>query len=65
MNYKISKIVLFGEEQTVLHRYDDDGAIWGIPFSEDNSDYIKYINWLKEGNHPEYENADIILDGEK
>jgi hypothetical protein len=35
-----------------VKRTDNDGSIWCIPFSEDNTDYKKYLEWVAEGNKP-------------
>ena len=36
-----------------IQRTLDDGTISSIPMSEDNRDYIEYLEWVKEGNTPE------------
>lgn len=33
-----------------VKRTDGDGSIHCIPFSEGNTDYQKYLEWVAEGN---------------
>ncbi len=35
-----------------VKRTDADGSIHCIPFSEDNTDYKEYLEWVAEGNKP-------------
>jgi|TARA_R100000455_G_C6227312_1_gene89928 hypothetical protein len=36
-----------------IQRTLDDGTISSIPMSEENTDYLEYLEWVKEGNTPE------------
>jgi hypothetical protein len=47
--YLYSTINFIGESTEILIR--SDGA--QIPFSENNPDYIEYLEWLALGNTPE------------
>ena len=46
--YKI--VTLKGVEQDMVQRLADMAF---IPFDSANSDYLKYLEWLAEGNTPE------------
>ena len=35
-----------------VKRTDADGSIHCIPYSDDNSDYQEYLEWVAEGNKP-------------
>jgi len=53
MKYTHTQTVENNETIILLHRHDDDGIIWGIPFADSNSDYQKYLAWVAEGNMAE------------
>ena len=40
-----------GDEICILTKVDDKQLC--IPFSEDNTDYQEYLEWVAEGNTPE------------
>ena len=50
MTYKLIKDRMTGAEDIVVKRTTDNAF---IPFDENNTDYIKYKEWLSEGNTPE------------
>ena len=50
MSYKLVKNPITGATNEVVKRITDSAF---IPFDENNTDYIKYKEWLAEGNTPE------------
>jgi len=41
-----------GYSTQLVRRFDDNGAVSCIPFSQNNPDYQQYLAWLAEGNTP-------------
>jgi hypothetical protein len=51
MNYKL--VTIYRDEPGSVMLLDADGiGRKCIPFSSDNTDYQKYLEWLAEGNEP-------------
>jgi len=48
--YKLTQLLFNQVEASCVIR-TTDGAV--IPFAEDNTDYIAYLQWIAEGNTPE------------
>jgi hypothetical protein len=51
--YKLCSPAKGNTESKAVLRFNDDGSITSIPFSETNADYQSYLKWLEEGNVPE------------
>lgn len=51
MMYKLITNPTTGIPEVV--RRNDNGVFVFIPMIEDNADYIRYLEWLEEGNTPE------------
>ena len=51
MVYKLFRSPITNEIK-VVHKIEE-GSITSIPFSEDNTDYQEYLEWVAEGNTPQ------------
>jgi len=53
INYKLRKDFVTEEITSIWKTNSDSNRILAIPFSEGNTDYQEYLEWVAEGNTPE------------
>ena len=51
--YKLFKDPITQQEDKIVIKVLEDGAVLNIPFNEANIDYQEYLSWVAEGNTAE------------
>ena len=51
--YKLFKDPITQQEDKIVIKVLEDGAVLNIPFNEANTDYQEYLAWVAEGNTAE------------
>ena len=51
--YKLFKDPITQQEDKIVIKVLEDGAVLNIPFNEANIDYQEYLAWVAEGNTAE------------
>ena len=60
--YKLFKDPITQQEDKIVIKVLEDGAVLNIPFNEANTDYQEYLAWVAEGNTAEAAEPSLTWD---
>ena len=60
--YKLFKDPITQQEDKIVIKVLEDGAVLNIPFNEANTDYQEYLAWVAEGNTAEAAETSLTWD---